>query len=1688
MTLALLFAWSIAFAGGIRDVAPTAADAPVMLEAGREGFNNFADFTSAPEGRLYVSFGRADEVLYLGLSPEYTRTGNPFSNTSTRGEYIFRIKWDNPNGEDPIVHGPFVVSNSTANVNSYAEAEFGVYPTTRTVGGDSVYVFRPGRIGDFYIEFEDNGSEGPTSRVNIPFWDFTVTRAGQVREGRVWSRGWAFRTPQVTGETPPDCVWDREFNGSLYSYTDDGFVSLIDFQDSGFQGLSFNVAFNTTGPGTTGDLAQDRMSIPGANSTENSREHRIFLSLPDPEIFPDGICGAVTSGESFRCEGDEPYCLDVAVTRPGQVQILLDFNGNGVADDGSQDVVLVYEFTEDDLSTCVPWNGLRGDSTQVDFTDTVGVFITYAQGVQHYSAFDVEFLRNGFCVQTVRPICTQALQSSTLFYDDRNIPEEPGTGVDKDGRSGCECGDGCRTWDNFALNPGGTCDTFDDSETRGYGDKSTLNTYWFASSRQQFRARVPVVSARIIGADALCDGEVSTLTAVDVGQSDEDETYLWEGPGVDGATTQTVDVSQAGTYCVTISGTSGCSNRTCTEVTVTDFDSGQFPDNLSICFGESITLPVAGNPAYTYEWTPEEGIDDPTSNQPTFNPAVTTTYSVVITNESATGQVCQTTEQVTITVAPDIGLFVRGGGDICEATTELIAETNVAATVTLFDAAGTALGTGNSFDVPVSGSADYTLIAEAANGCRDTVVFTVSGGPVDIALPDSVLTCISDGVDLSITNLDANDNLTYVWTPANLFDPATVTSANPTFTGGPGDYNLGVTVTNQFGCLIQETINLVLLDDNGELSFTSEVECDGATVNFTNTSTVTFGYLYNFGDGNTSTEANPTNVYAAPGNYTVTLSLIYDGQECVEPFSSAVVTVPQVVGADFTVELDGCDNGSAVLNFSDNSLNATGQALTYAWTFTGVSPTTSTEASPTVDVTGSGEVTASLVVTSADGCESTFDSTFTVDLAIVSLPEEIIICPGGSAALNPDGSGDLVYSWSPSPDFPSDAVNPTTSVAGTYVATVTSTQADFNCINTDTVTVVVADSINLVINGPDGPLNTGDGNGNGGTGGGGTGGGGNGGGTGGGNGELVLPSVQTCGTPVDLSVDLNVDQNVTVTYTDLDGNVLGDGNSLTVNPDGRDTVVITATNQFGCVERDTVVIINTQVDAGIDVGGNGLNVCSAADTSVAVVNNDPLDTLTYVWQPNDIINGPLNGESVDISIPDEGSVDLSVTVTNQFGCDTTLMVTVTSVPFTPNSYADVITPCFGDDITIDGGDRIEGYTYEWEPSDNLDLTDPANPVGNFEEDVDLMVTITDPTTGCSSTQTIAVDVAPEISFMTVPTDTVICAPGNIVATGSSVNENVEIVWYDDAELTNQVGEGETYTIEATEPGETYTVFGEATDPTTGCSQMTMVTVSLSEITAGLPGNSIVGCASDPPGLFPDNNVIAGLVYTYEPADLVDDSDPLNPVFVGTESGSVTVNIVDPNTGCATSEVVEIEVIDNSDVTGMADPADIFLGESTTLTVSGCEDCTYEWFPPNGTLSSTTGPTVTATPDQAGDLVYEVEVVENGCTVVVEIMVRVEDPLCDESRVYVPNAFTPNGDGNNDEMRVRSSFIEQLTEFRWIIYDRWGQEVYSSDDPTGFWDGTFDGDDLEPDVYGYWLRVRCPAGNELIQQGNISILR
>jgi len=110
--------------------------------------------------------------------------------------------------------------------------------------------------------------------------------------------------------------------------------------------------------------------------------------------------------------------------------------------------------------------------------------------------------------------------------------------------------------------------------------------------------------------------------------------------------------------------------------------------------------------------------------------------------------------------------------------------------------------------------------------------------------------------------------------------------------------------------------------------------------------------------------------------------------------------------------------------------------------------------------------------------------------------------------------------------------------------------------------------------------------------------------------------------------------------------------------------------------------------------------------------------------------------------------------------------------------------------------------------------------------------------------------------------------------------------------------------------------------------------------------------------------------------------------------------------------------------------------------------------------------------------------ENGCTNEALLTLTLLSE-CVPPYIFVPNAFTPNGDNLNDELEVKGNTIDELY---FAIYDRWGEKVFETTDQTVGWDGSFRGRALSPDVYGYYLEARCFNGEFYTQKGNITLIR
>jgi gliding motility-associated-like protein len=144
---------------------------------------------------------------------------------------------------------------------------------------------------------------------------------------------------------------------------------------------------------------------------------------------------------------------------------------------------------------------------------------------------------------------------------------------------------------------------------------------------------------------------------------------------------------------------------------------------------------------------------------------------------------------------------------------------------------------------------------------------------------------------------------------------------------------------------------------------------------------------------------------------------------------------------------------------------------------------------------------------------------------------------------------------------------------------------------------------------------------------------------------------------------------------------------------------------------------------------------------------------------------------------------------------------------------------------------------------------------------------------------------------------------------------------------------------------------------------------------------------------------------------------------------------------------------------------------------------YQWSPP-GALSCADCPDPIANPDSSST--YRLKVTDdNGCTATIEYRILVFPP-CDPQRLLVPNAFTPDGDGNNDVFKVVPfEGFEMLHSL--VIYNRWGQRIYAGSGPKAGWDGTVDGKPVPADVYVWILEADC-GGVIGRQVGDVALIR
>jgi gliding motility-associated-like protein len=192
-------------------------------------------------------------------------------------------------------------------------------------------------------------------------------------------------------------------------------------------------------------------------------------------------------------------------------------------------------------------------------------------------------------------------------------------------------------------------------------------------------------------------------------------------------------------------------------------------------------------------------------------------------------------------------------------------------------------------------------------------------------------------------------------------------------------------------------------------------------------------------------------------------------------------------------------------------------------------------------------------------------------------------------------------------------------------------------------------------------------------------------------------------------------------------------------------------------------------------------------------------------------------------------------------------------------------------------------------------------------------------------------------------------------------------------------------------------------------------------------------------------------------------------------------------GCFTSAAsVSVKVYPLPVVTAGGDKT-INVGQSFDIMPRMSADVTGAVWSPAAGIIARNYPGITVKPVQSTEYTIEVKN-EGGCRASDKISIYV---LCDNTNVYVPNTFSPNGDGANDVFYPRGSSVFSVRSLR--IFNRWGEAVFekanfSANDASAGWDGTFKGEKLSPDVFVYALEVVCSNNQTLVFKGNVALIR
>lgn len=1137
-----------------------------------------------------------------------------------------------------------------------------------------------------------------------------------------------------------------------------------------------------------------------------------------------------------------------------------------------------------------------------------------------------------------------------------------------------------------------------------------------------------ILAVNVTGSNPSCNGAATGSATANVSGGTGAYTYSWNTTPAQ--TTATASGLAAGAYAVTVTDANGCSlteNVTLTQPTA--ITGTILQTNVScngLANGSATVNASGGTGTLTYSWS-----TTPVQTTSTASGLSAGNYSVTVTDANG----CQFNDNVTITEPVELTSSITSSTDVsCNGGSDGSATVTAAGGTTSYSYLWTTSPAQTSATATGLAAGSYDVFITDANGCTSTSTAVISQpGVLSVATTSTNSDCTAPTGTATATPSGGTGSYTYSWDISPVQTTQTATGL------ASGTYD--VTVTDANGCT--QTAQAII-NNNGapnlSVTATTDATCFGSSDgSITVTATGGTGsYTFSWNSAPSQNTATASNLPA--GNYAVTVT---DAAGC-----SATINGTVNEPAELIATVTGTDalcyqgTGSATVSVA----GGTG-TYTYSW------DTNPVETTATVSGLSAGNY--NVTVTDANGCTDAGAITISEPAAIlVTATGTPALCSGSSdgsaTATVTNGVGTLVYSWSTTPSQSTPSI--TSLAAGTYTLTVTD---DNNCFGTDTAVVtepaaLVADItsfVDVACNG--GTTGSADATATGGT------------------GTYTYSwdtnPVQTTATATGLAAGT---YNVQIT----DANGCTSTDAVTIAEPGVISIAETITNA-SCAGNDGSLVLNASGGVGpyqfsIDNGstfqasGTFNNVSGGNYQVVVTDNNGCSSTASYVIGSGGVLNSSISAKSnVTCATACDGSATVTasggsgnysyswsttpVTSTptasglcagtytvsvseNSGSCVDTSIVVITEPLALSGTVTNTNVLCFGGTTGTASVNNVTGgtgaYSYSWNTSPvQTTATATGLNAGNYT------VTVTDEN-NCSIT--LPVSISPPAAALTTTAigQATTCASatdGQATASASGGVSPYTFTW------TN----GQAGTPVTALAAGTYTL---VTADANGCTATdTAVVTSPGQITA-TSGSTEAGCNQNNGSAFVTAAGGTGtLTYSWTGVSGANSASLNNigggnysVVITDANNCSITVNVP------VTEESGPMASFTATPMEGLAPLAVLFNNTSTNAIA-------YSWNFGNGDSSIAVNPSTVY--DEEGSFIVVLTATSGSCVDTMSVTIKV----IGKSIFEVPNVFTPDGDGRNDNF---SMIAKNISSMRMQIFNRWGEKVFDNEDGLVEWDG------------------------------------